>query len=180
MGVKVSETKPEMRIATQIVTANSWKRRPRMPGRKRTGRKTAASEIVIDTMVKPISLEPSSAAARGRSPFSMCRTMFSSITMASSTTKPMESVSAMSDRLSKLYPRGTMTANVPTMDIGSARLGMAVAEKLRRKRKITRTTRTRAASMVTLTSFTDARIDSERSKRTCRRTEGGAASRGWG
>ena len=30
-----------------------------------------------------------------------------------------------------------MTANVPTIESGSARLGMTVAETLRRKRKIT-------------------------------------------
>ena len=54
-GVSESETKPETRIAAPIVTANSWKRRPRMPPMKRIGMKTAASEIVIDRIVKPIS-----------------------------------------------------------------------------------------------------------------------------
>ena len=42
------------------------------------------------------------AASRRVSPISMWRTMFSSMTMASSTTKPTESVSAMSDRLLRL------------------------------------------------------------------------------
>ena len=63
---------------------------------------TAASEIVIDTMVKPISLAPSSAACMRGLPISMCRTMFSSMTMASSTTKPTDSVRAISERLSRL------------------------------------------------------------------------------
>ena len=67
-----------------------------------TGMNTAASEIVIETIVKPISREPSSAACSGDLPISMCRTMFSSITIASSTTKPTDSVSAISDRLSRL------------------------------------------------------------------------------
>ena len=100
--MSVSDTKPEMRIATQIVTANSWKSRPRIPGMKRTGMKTAASEIVIERIVKPISREPASAASSGRSPTSMWRTMFSRMTIASSTTKPIESVSASSERLSRL------------------------------------------------------------------------------
>ncbi len=39
--------------------------------------------------------------ASGASPISMWRTMFSSMTMASSTTKPTDSVSAISDRLSR-------------------------------------------------------------------------------
>jgi hypothetical protein len=99
-GVIDSETKPDTRMAAPIVTANSWKRRPRMPPMKRMGMKTAASEIVIEMIVKLISFEPLSAASIGLSPISMCRTMFSSMTMASSTTKPTDSVRAISERLS--------------------------------------------------------------------------------
>ena len=73
-----------------------------MPPMKRIGMKTAASEIVIEMIVKPISREPLSAASNTPSPRSMCRTMFSSMTIASSTTKPTESVRAMSERLSRL------------------------------------------------------------------------------
>ena len=68
MGVSVSDTKPETRMATPIVTANSWNSRPTMPPMKRTGMKTAASEIVIDRIVKPISCDPSSAASKPASP----------------------------------------------------------------------------------------------------------------
>ena len=67
-----------------------------------TGMNTAASDSVIETIVNAISFEPSSAACSRGLPISMCRTMFSSMTMASSTTKPTESVSAISDRLSRL------------------------------------------------------------------------------
>ncbi len=94
------ETKPETRMAAPIVTANSRKSRPTIPPMKRTGRKTAASEMVIETMVKATSFEPEKVASSRASPFSMWRTTFSSITMASSTTKPTASVSAISDRLS--------------------------------------------------------------------------------
>ena len=73
-----------------------------MPPMKSSGMKTAASEIVMERIVNPISLVPFSAASKTFSPISMCRTMFSRTTMASSTTKPTESVSAMSDRLSML------------------------------------------------------------------------------
>ncbi len=102
MGVSVTETMPEIRIATQMVTANSRNRRPRMPPRNSTGMNTAASDSVIETMVKPISFDPVRAACSGFSPISMCRKMFSSITMASSTTKPTERISAIIDRLSRL------------------------------------------------------------------------------
>ena len=73
-----------------------------MPPMNRIGMNTAASDTVIDTIVKAISFDPSSAACMRVFPISMCRTMFSSMTMASSTTKPTDSVSAMSVRLLRL------------------------------------------------------------------------------
>ena len=85
-----------------MVTANSLNRRPSTPPRKSTGMNTAASESVMLTMVKPISAEPLCEANSGSSPISICRTMFSSMTMASSTTKPMERISAIIERLSRL------------------------------------------------------------------------------
>ncbi len=54
--------------------------------------------------------------------------MFSIITMASSTTKPVEIVSAIRDRLSSEYPSRYITPKVPTMDSGTAMLGMTVAD----------------------------------------------------
>ena len=102
IGVSVTDTTPEMRMAVMIVTANSRNSRPRMPAMNRIGMKTAASETVIDTIVKPISFDPASAACSGGSPRSMCRTMFSSITIASSTMKPTERIRAIIDRLSSV------------------------------------------------------------------------------
>ena len=67
-----------------------------------TGMNTAASEMVIEMMVKTISFEPSSVACSTLLPCSMWRVMFSSMTMASSTTKPTHSVSAISEMLSRL------------------------------------------------------------------------------
>ena len=88
IGVRLIETNPDTRIATLIVTANSCSSRPTTPPMNSTGMNTAASDSVIDRIVKAISLEPSNAACIGGLPISMCRTMFSSITIASSTTKP--------------------------------------------------------------------------------------------
>ena len=101
-GVSVSETRPEAKIATTIVTANSRKMRPTSPDMKTSGMKTAASEIVIERIVKLISLALASVASSAFSPRSMRRTVFSRNTMASSTRKPIASVSAISDRLSRL------------------------------------------------------------------------------
>jgi DDE superfamily endonuclease len=76
------------------------------------------------------------------------RTMFSSITMASSTTNPTDSSKAISDRLFRLKFNRYMTANVPTIENGRAIAGIIVAEPLRRNRKITRITTTSVATMV--------------------------------
>src|SRR4029450_7504390 len=72
----------------------------------------------------------------------MNRAMFSSITIASSTTKPVEMVRAMSVRLFKLYPSRYITAKVPTIESGTATLGISVAESVRRNRKMKATKRT--------------------------------------
>ncbi len=85
-----------------MVTENSCSSRPTIPPMNRTGMKTATSDMVIERMVKPISREARSAASMRDLPISMKRTMFSSITMASSTTKPTERVSAISERLLRL------------------------------------------------------------------------------
>ena len=67
--------------------------------------------------------------------------MFSSMTMASSTTKPTAIVMPMSDRLSSENPSRYIMPNVPTKASGTVTLGMMVAQRLRRNRKITSTTR---------------------------------------
>jgi len=58
-----------------------------------------------------------------------------------------------------------MTANVPTIENGSARLGMSVAERFLRNRKMTRTTRMTVRTSVNLTSWTESRIEIDRSLR---------------
>ncbi len=63
--------------------------------------KTAISEVLMESTVKPISREPSMAASKGDMPASMWRLMFSMTTIASSTTKPVEMVSAISERVSR-------------------------------------------------------------------------------
>src|SRR5512146_177736 len=104
----------------------------------------------------------------------MWRTMFSSMTMASSTTKPTDRVRAMRLMLFTEKPRAYMAAKVPIMESGSAREGITVAERLRRKRKITMITSAMVRIRVNLTSFTDSRIVVDRSNRTLRLTVAGS------
>ena len=72
------------------------------PGMKNIGIKTATKETEMEMMVKAISLPPLSEASMGVIPSSMWRTMFSSITIASSTTKPTAKVIPKREMLSKL------------------------------------------------------------------------------
>ena len=124
-------------MAVESVTANSRNRRPTIPPINRSGMKTAISEMLMVKTVKPISSAPFSAAANGFMPSSRWRVIFSITTMASSTTKPVEMVIAISERLSRLYPNRYITANVPISETGTATPGMSVARPLRRKTNTT-------------------------------------------
>ena len=61
--------------------------------------------------------------------------MFSIMTMASSTTKPVEIVSAIRVRLFRLYPSRYITPNVPTSESGTATLGITVAREIAQENK---------------------------------------------
>ena len=87
------------------------------------------------------------------------------MTIASSTTKPVEIVSAMSVRLFRLYPSRYMTPNVPTSESGTATLGITVAASVRRKRKMTSTTSAIVSISSNSPSSTEARIVVVRSVR---------------
>jgi hypothetical protein len=102
--------------------------------------------IVMATIAKAISREPFSAASRGFIPASTCRLMFSSITIASSTTSP--TASTIASRVSVLIekPNAHISVKAPTSETGMVTSGTRVALKLRRKKKITRTTRPTASA----------------------------------
>jgi len=159
IGVSETDTRPEITTAVVMVTANSRNSRPRMPPRNSTGMKTAASDTVMLRMVNPTSREPSSVARRGSAPASRWRTMFSSITIASSTTKPTDRMTAMSERLFRLKFSRRITTKVPRIENGSASAGMSVARAFWRKTKITSTTSTSVTSIVILMSLNAARIE---------------------
>src|SRR5262245_41343107 len=92
--------------------------------------------------------------------------MFSIMTIASSTTNPVEIVRAIRERLLRLYPNKYITPKVPTSDKGTAMLGMTVADRVRKKRKITITTSAMVNINSNWTSSTDARIVVVRSVKT--------------
>ena len=102
IGTSVSDTNADATIASDTITANSWNSRPITPGMKKIGMNTATSEVEIEMIVKPTSREPRSAAWNGGMPCSTWRMMFSSITIASSTTRPTASVKPSSEMLSSV------------------------------------------------------------------------------
>src|SRR6202167_3713676 len=99
--------------------------------------------------------------------------MFSTTTMASSTTNPTAIVNAMSDRLSRLKCIRYIAANEPARASGTVTLGIKVAQKLRRNSRITITTRQIVSTKVNSTSATEARIVTVRSRMVSTLTAGG-------
>ena len=125
--------------------------------------KTAISDRLIETTVKPTSRAPLRAASSRGTPASTWREMFSSTTTASSTTKPVAMVSAMRERLSRLKPARYMTPKVPMSDTGTATSGTMAARALRRNMKTESTTSATEITSARSTSRSDARIVGVRS-----------------
>ena len=166
MGVVVSEITSEISTATDSVTANSRNKRPICPPMKSSGINTATSDRLIDSTVKPTSRAPSSAALKRSMPASICRVVFSSTTMASSTTKPVATVSAIRLRLFRLKSSRYITPNVPSRDTTVATAGMRVARALRKNALTTSTTSAREISSVTSISCSDERMETVLSEAT--------------
>lgn len=99
IGQRVSATTQDSSTDIASTKPNSRNRPPVWPGRKEIGTKTATSVSVVAMTAKKTSCAPSTAAARGPMPWLRRRTMFSSTTMASSTTSPVASTSASSVRM---------------------------------------------------------------------------------
>ncbi|MNT25301.1 hypothetical protein D3C72_1608150 [compost metagenome] len=97
------------------------------------------------------------AACLGSSPFSMWRSTFSTTTMASSTTMPIDSTRPNRDRVLSEKPIRCMTAKVPISDTGTAMRGISDARQLRRNSTTTMTTRMIASSKVVATDSSEAR-----------------------
>ena len=96
-------------------------------------------------------------ASIGGRPSSMCRSTFSTTTMASSTTMPMASTSPNSDSVLSEKPSASMTAKVPTSDTGTATSGMIDARQVCRNTITTMTTSRMASNSVSTTARIDSR-----------------------
>ncbi len=122
---------------------------PVTPPRNATGRNTASSTSTIEIRAPAISVMACLAASSGASPFwVMFTSTFSTTTMASSTTRPIARI--MPNIVSMLIekPSRYMPVNVPTIDTGTARIGITVARSDCRNTNTTSTTSTTASKNV--------------------------------
>ena len=86
-------------------------------------------------------------------PSSMCRWMFSTTTIASSTTSPIASTMARSVSRLIVKPIASMRKQAPTSESGMATIGMMTERTEPRKRKMTTITITSASTSVCMTSL---------------------------
>ena len=132
-----------------------------MPGRNAIGTNTAISTSAV-AMTGPVTSTIAwRAASRGSTlPSSRWRWVFSTTTMASSTTMPI--ARTRPKRVSVLIenPKALMTANVPTSETGMVRVGISVVRQSCRKTKTVRITSPMAMRSVWTTSSIDTRTNS--------------------
>jgi hypothetical protein len=114
--------------------AKGWYRRPEIPGITMVGTNTARSTRVVATTGPVISIiDLAVAALASRPSSSMIRMVFSTTTMASSTTMPMTRISPNMVRPLMDSPRASITAKVPSSDTGIVMAGTRVVRKSWRK-----------------------------------------------
>ncbi len=128
------------------------------------------------TTAKPTSRTPLMEAENGSSPSSMCRKIFSSTTMASSTTSPMASTSASSVSVLIVNPAMAIRAKAPIKATGMVTSGMMEARRVRRKTKITKATNTTDSRMVINTLCIDFSMNTELSLAMLMVTPGGRSA----
>ena len=106
-----------------------------------TGRKIA-TVVAVDASSAPQTWpEPCSEASVGGNPFSRRRTMFSSTTIAASSTMPTAKASPASEITLRLRPAAFSTMNVASREMGIATAMMSVALTRRRNHHSTPTAR---------------------------------------
>jgi hypothetical protein len=132
-----------------ITSANCAYIRPVKPGRNAAGRNADMRTSVMPMIGPKSSLIAWIAASCPFMPRSMLREAFSTTTMASSTTMPIESTIANSVEKFTVKPSAHMAANAPMIVTGTVVAGTSMARQSWRKTEMTMSTST-AASMSVL------------------------------
>ena len=126
-----------MITAPASVNANSRNSDPVNPPCSATGVYTAASVIVMAMIGVTSSRAASIADWNGVLPMCKCRSMFSTMTMASSTTRPTDKTMARSVSRLMVKPKMPISSTAPMSEIGMAMTGMITPRNDPRNRKMT-------------------------------------------
>ena len=138
IGISVSETMSDIRMAMAMVSAWSLNSCPATPSTNTSGRNTATVVSVDATTAMLTSCVPAMAACSTPSPRSRAFAMLSSTTIESSTTRPVARARPPSDITFRLSPNWSMKKNVAMSEIGSDSAMTNVLQPSRRKKKMIR------------------------------------------
>ena len=127
-------TKDDITIENDNAIAVSLNSVPEIPSIKISGRKTATNISVVAIIANEICLDPLQAATKGVSPSSIRLTIFSNITIASSTTIPIASTNAIKVKRLMEKSKIQIDRNVEIKETGNAIKGTIRALKFPRKR----------------------------------------------
>ena len=120
---------------------------------------TAHNTSMMEMIGRVTSAIAACAAARGFNPSSILRSMFSTTTMASSTTMPVASTRPNKVRELMEKPASKSTAMVPMIATGTATRGMTLARQVCRNTTTTSTTNITASSRVCTTAWIELRTN---------------------
>ena len=113
-----------------------------------------AARVMVMAMIGPTSSRAAcKAASYGPSPSCMCRSTFSTTTMASSTTSPTASTMASRVNRFNVNPKINMMNRAPMSEIGIATTGISTERRVPRNKKMTTTTMPNVSMSVWTTSL---------------------------
>ena len=156
MGSSEKDTNSDTSTEQAIVSANGLNHWPAIPLMKAIGMNTETMENVVAATARPISSVPSRAAVKWSFPISMCLTMFSRTTMASSIRIPIASESPIRDIVLRVKPNTSTAMNDARTETGSARPVITVERHELRKRKTTSTVSSAPRNSASSTFATEA------------------------
>ena len=129
-GLRVSALRPENAVDTAMVIANCLYISPVIPPINAVGTNTARSTSTVPMIGPVISSIAFIVASYGDNPpSSICRAVFSTTRIASSTTIPIARIRPNSVRVLIENPITPITANVPIRDTGMVMAGISVERK---------------------------------------------------
>ena len=138
----MSDTRSDAASAIVTVKANGRNSSPTMPSTNAIGRNTA-TVVTVDAVIAPATSRTANTIVPRRSaPSTRCRLMFSMTTIESSTTRPIEIVSAPSVSMLSVYSAKFRPTKVRSTEVGIEIAVTRVARTDIRKTRITSTANT--------------------------------------